>query len=201
MKPGDRTAHHANEHEGKETSWKSRSARFKRGIDRLMLQGGIGENDPDNKQDEGADFAVREGAVADLAGVLVEEAVARDTRTEAVVGDNEKRVRCKVFVCRTAFDATNTRVDNLVGGITLNDARLHMLSWVRRIYAQANMSPLLVEGEVVAVGSGKVLDDGKIVPLEVKKGDKILFGKDYEPRLRRYANLEANRKRHNGRRI
>ena len=33
------------------------------------------------------------------------------------------------------------------------------------------------EGEVVAVGSGKVLDDGKIVPLEVKKGDKILFGK------------------------
>ena len=33
------------------------------------------------------------------------------------------------------------------------------------------------EGEVVAVGSGKVLDDGKVVPLEVKKGDKILFGK------------------------
>ncbi len=33
------------------------------------------------------------------------------------------------------------------------------------------------EGEVVAVGSGKVLEDGKIVPLEVKKGDKILFGK------------------------
>ena len=33
------------------------------------------------------------------------------------------------------------------------------------------------EGEVVAVGSGKILDDGKIVPLEVKKGDKILFGK------------------------
>jgi len=33
------------------------------------------------------------------------------------------------------------------------------------------------EGEVVAVGSGKILDDGKVVPLEVKKGDKILFGK------------------------
>ncbi len=33
------------------------------------------------------------------------------------------------------------------------------------------------EGEVVAVGSGKVLEDGKVVPLEVKKGDKILFGK------------------------
>lgn len=32
-------------------------------------------------------------------------------------------------------------------------------------------------GEVVAVGSGKVLDDGKVVPLEVKKGDRVLFGK------------------------
>jgi chaperonin GroES len=33
------------------------------------------------------------------------------------------------------------------------------------------------EGEVVAVGSGKVLEDGKVVPLEIKKGDKVLFGK------------------------
>lgn len=33
------------------------------------------------------------------------------------------------------------------------------------------------EGEVVAVGSGKVLDDGRVVPLEVKKGDRVLFGK------------------------
>ena len=33
------------------------------------------------------------------------------------------------------------------------------------------------EGEVVAVGQGKLLEDGTIKPLEVKKGDKILFGK------------------------
>ena len=33
------------------------------------------------------------------------------------------------------------------------------------------------EGKVVAVGNGKVGDDGKRVPLEVKKGDRILFGK------------------------
>ena len=33
------------------------------------------------------------------------------------------------------------------------------------------------EGEVVAVGKGKVADDGKVVPLDVKKGDKILFSK------------------------
>ena len=33
------------------------------------------------------------------------------------------------------------------------------------------------QGEVIAVGSGKLLDDGKRNPLEVKKGDKVLFGK------------------------
>jgi len=33
------------------------------------------------------------------------------------------------------------------------------------------------EGEVVAVGNGKRLDDGKVHPLDVKKGDRILFGK------------------------
>jgi|TARA_B100001750_G_C15461181_1_gene574413 chaperonin GroES len=33
------------------------------------------------------------------------------------------------------------------------------------------------EGEVLAVGSGARGDDGKIHPLDVKKGDKILFGK------------------------
>ena len=34
-----------------------------------------------------------------------------------------------------------------------------------------------VEGEVVAVGNGKVLEDGKVRPLDVKPGDRILFGK------------------------
>ena len=33
------------------------------------------------------------------------------------------------------------------------------------------------EGEVVAVGNGKRGDDGKVHPLEVKPGDRILFGK------------------------
>ena len=33
------------------------------------------------------------------------------------------------------------------------------------------------EGEVVAVGKGKRLEDGKIVPLDVQAGDRILFGK------------------------
>lgn len=33
------------------------------------------------------------------------------------------------------------------------------------------------EGEVIAVGNGKLLDSGKVQPVEVKPGDKILFSK------------------------
>ena len=34
-----------------------------------------------------------------------------------------------------------------------------------------------IEGKVVAVGNGKVLKNGKLRPVEVKPGDRILFGK------------------------
>ncbi|MDH5178995.1 MAG: co-chaperone GroES [Gammaproteobacteria bacterium] len=34
-----------------------------------------------------------------------------------------------------------------------------------------------MQGEVVAVGNGKITDSGDIRPLEVKAGDKVLFGK------------------------
>ena len=40
------------------------------------------------------------------------------------------------------------------------------------------------EGKIVAVGKGKVLDNGEVQALEVKKGDKVLFGK--------YAGTEIN---------
>ena len=40
------------------------------------------------------------------------------------------------------------------------------------------------EGKVIAVGNGKIGDDGKIQPLDVKKGDKLLFSK--------YAGTEVN---------
>ena len=33
------------------------------------------------------------------------------------------------------------------------------------------------EGRVIAVGNGKVTEEGKKIPLDVKAGDKILFGK------------------------
>ena len=34
-----------------------------------------------------------------------------------------------------------------------------------------------VWGEVVAVGPGRVTEDGKSIPMEVKNGDKVLYGK------------------------
>ncbi len=40
------------------------------------------------------------------------------------------------------------------------------------------------EGKVVAAGKGKIGEDGKVNPLDVKKGDKILFSK--------YAGTEVN---------
>jgi len=33
------------------------------------------------------------------------------------------------------------------------------------------------QGEVIAVGAGKILDDGKVRPMAVKAGDRVLFGK------------------------
>jgi chaperonin GroES len=34
-----------------------------------------------------------------------------------------------------------------------------------------------VQGKIIAVGKGKILEDGSVRPLDVKVGDKILFGK------------------------
>ena len=34
-----------------------------------------------------------------------------------------------------------------------------------------------IRGEVIAAGNGKILEDGKVRPIAVKKGDKVLFGK------------------------
>jgi len=34
-----------------------------------------------------------------------------------------------------------------------------------------------IQGEVISVGNGKIMDNGEIRTLDVKKGDKILFGK------------------------
>ncbi|MRR56548.1 MAG: co-chaperone GroES [Deltaproteobacteria bacterium] len=33
------------------------------------------------------------------------------------------------------------------------------------------------KGEIIAVGKGKITEDGKVIPVDLKVGDKVLFGK------------------------
>ncbi|RVT43286.1 co-chaperone GroES [Sphingobium algorifonticola] len=64
---------------------------------------------------------------------------------------------------------------------------LHDRVLVRRIEAEAKTAGGIIipdtakekpqEGEVISVGSGTKSEDGKVTPLDVKAGDKILFGK------------------------
>ena len=64
---------------------------------------------------------------------------------------------------------------------------LHDRVLVRRVEAEEKTAGGIIipdsakekpaEGEIVAVGSGARSDDGKITPLDVKAGDRVLFGK------------------------
>ena len=64
---------------------------------------------------------------------------------------------------------------------------LHDRVLVRRIEAEEKTAGGIIipdsakekpsEGEIVAVGSGTRGDDGKVTPLDVKAGDRVLFGK------------------------
>ena len=69
----------------------------------------------------------------------------------------------------------------------MNFRPLHDRVLVRRVEAEAKTAGGIIipdtaqekpqEGEVVSVGSGARSEDGAITPLDVKAGDKILFGK------------------------
>ncbi|WP_160003900.1 co-chaperone GroES [Rhizobium sp. 18055] len=71
--------------------------------------------------------------------------------------------------------------------IDINFRPLHDRVVVRRIEAEAKTKGGIIipdtakekpqEGEIVAVGAGARDESGKIVPLDVKAGDRILFGK------------------------
>ena len=64
---------------------------------------------------------------------------------------------------------------------------LHDRVLVRRVEAEEKTAGGIIipdsakekpaEGEIVAVGSGARADDGKVTPLDVKTGDRVLFGK------------------------
>jgi chaperonin GroES len=69
----------------------------------------------------------------------------------------------------------------------MNFRPLHDRVLVRRVEAEQKTAGGIIipdtaqekpqEGEVVAAGTGTKTEDGKILPLDVKAGDKILFGK------------------------
>ena len=69
----------------------------------------------------------------------------------------------------------------------MNFRPLHDRVLVRRIEAEEKTAGGIIipdsakekpaEGEIVAIGTGTRADDGKITPLDVKAGDKVLFGK------------------------
>jgi chaperonin GroES len=71
--------------------------------------------------------------------------------------------------------------------ITMAFRPLHDRVLVRRIEAEEKTAGGIIipdsakekpsEGEIVAVGSGTRADDGKVTPLDVKAGDRVLFGK------------------------
>jgi len=64
---------------------------------------------------------------------------------------------------------------------------LHDRVLVRRVEAEEKTAGGIIipdsakekpaEGEIVAVGSGARSEDGKVTPLDVKQGDRVLFGK------------------------
>jgi chaperonin GroES len=86
----------------------------------------------------------------------------------------------RTFECQSVSNETK-------GAKHMSFRPLHDRVLVRRIEAEAKTAGGIIipdsakekpqEGEVVAVGGGAKSDEGKITPLDVKAGDKILFGK------------------------
>jgi chaperonin GroES len=72
-------------------------------------------------------------------------------------------------------------------GVCMNYRPLHDRVIVKRVETETKTASGILlpdaaaekpdQGEVLAVGNGKVLPDGKVRPLDVKVGDRILFGK------------------------
>ena len=69
----------------------------------------------------------------------------------------------------------------------MNFRPLHDRVLVRRVEAEEKTAGGIIipdtakekpiEGQVIAVGNGKVLEDGKVRPLDIKAGDRVLFSK------------------------
>src|SRR5262249_40220186 len=123
-------------------------------------QEGRGEAEADRHQRGQVKPAKRKRAAGKAAspgrpGGTTRPAVPSSSTTGGKRMPNVKPLRDRVLVRRIE------KTEEKVGGIIIPDS--------------AKEKP--TEAEVVAVGSGRVLDDGKRVPLDLKAGDKVLVGK------------------------
>jgi chaperonin GroES len=76
---------------------------------------------------------------------------------------------------------------NCFQGVRMSIRPLHDRVVVKRLEQETKTASGIVlpdaaaekpdQGEVIAVGNGKILEDGKVRPLDVKIGDRVLFGK------------------------
>src|SRR5690606_23349790 len=86
---------------------------------------------------------------------------------------------------RASFRIPSTSVEGKAHNMAFRP--LHDRVLVRRVEAEENTAGGIIipdsaeekpqEGEIVAVGTGSKAEDGKVTPLDVKAGDRILFGK------------------------
>jgi len=92
----------------------------------------------------------------------------------------------RIFRGATRKPSTQT-VEPKIGVNSMKIRPLHDRVIVKRLEAERKTASGIVipdsagekpdQGEVLAVGNGKILDDGKVRPMAVKVGDKVLFGK------------------------
>src|SRR5213082_2295094 len=78
-------------------------------------------------------------------------------------------------------------VPHVIQGVTMKIRPLHDRVIVKRLDEEKKTASGIVipdsaaekpdQGEVLSVGKGKLTDEGKLVPLEVKVGERVLFGK------------------------
>jgi chaperonin GroES len=106
----------------------------------------------------------------------------------AEIGTHLSRVPIlKTAALAPLVQATENVVLQRTGYIPMNFRPLHDRVLVRRVEAEEKTAGGIIipdtaqekpqEGEIVSVGSGTRGEDGTITPLDVKSGDKILFGK------------------------
>jgi chaperonin GroES len=86
-----------------------------------------------------------------------------------------------------SFPFTQVTTIEIIEGVCMNLRPLHDRIIIKRLDQETKTSSGILlpeaaaekpdQGEVLAVGNGKILEDGKVRPLDVKVGDRVLFGK------------------------